>query len=267
MKNPKFFPSNKFAYFEKKLYLCSGFQTSFETVRTKTTQKQKTIKLLKTMKKEILVMVALVGLLTACHTDVQLNDFEDTPQVAEHILGMSTEEATKYLESKGFRFGGKAEYSNEYSFSKDKNLSEFSYDASIMFMFGTFTSDTVQYAHATQIMETEKSAYDLYWKWSHYTAYTTLPKPSNWRGYIGVRATATEGQTWKDFSTGEQEQFWAQYRQAEGSLEEASESYTNNGENTQPKEIELLLYMNNGGDIELNYETFNFNRLWEDTAP
>ena len=215
------------------------------------------------MKKGFLVIAALVGLLTACNTDVQLNDFEDTPQVAEHILGMSPEEATKYLESKGFHFGGKAEYANEYSFSKDKNQSEFSYDASIMFMFGTFTSDTVLYAHATQMMETEKSAYDLYWKWSHYTAYTTLPKPSRWRGYIGAGTFHTDGQWWKDFSTGEQEQFWASYRQAGDSLQDASESYVNNGENIQPKEIELWLNMHNGGAIELNYETFNYHRMWE----
>lgn len=205
------------------------------------------------MKTKFFILGVFVALLTACNPDVQLHDYEDTPKVAEHILGMSVQEANKYLESQGFHFGQKADYANEYVYSKDKKFSEFSYDASIMLMFGTFNTDSVYYVDASQRMDTEKNAYDLYWKWSHYTANTTLPKSTYWSG--SVNGTY--------YQTGEQEKFWTDYKQMAESLNHAGEHYRNEGDNVPQKEIEMWVDMNNGGRIELNYETHNFVWIWE----
>ena len=202
------------------------------------------------MKTKLLLLSTLVALLASCNPDVQLYDYEDTPKVEEHILGLTKSEAEKYLAKKGFIFGHKMDYVDEFVYSKDKKIAEFSYDASIMLMFGTF-EDTVRYVSATQCMQTQKSAYDLYWKWSHYTASVTLPKYTYWSGYAGSGY----------YNAGEQEQFWAEYKENEDNLKTAFEHYKNEG--VQPKEIELSVYMNNGGRIELNYDTHNSIIIWE----
>ena len=65
-----------------------------------------------------LIMPAIVGVmlfgLAACNPDVQLGSEENIPEVAEHILGMTKQEAITYLEKQGFFFGNKAEYVDEY---------------------------------------------------------------------------------------------------------------------------------------------------------
>lgn len=203
------------------------------------------------MKTKLFLLTTLVALLAACNPDVQLYDYEDTPKVAEQLLGLTKSEAERYLEKHGFIFGRKMDYADEFVYSKDKKISEFSYDASIMLMFGTFKTDTVRYVAATHRMQMQKSAYDLYWKWSHYTASVTQPKYTYWSGYAGSGY----------YNAGEQAQFWAEYKEKADNLDTAFEHYKNEGE--QPKEIQLSVYMNNGGRIELNYETQNFITIWE----
>ena len=200
------------------------------------------------MKTKLFLLASLVALFVSCNPDVQLFEYEDTPKVAEHLLGLTKSQAEEYLAQQGFFFGRKMDYVDEFVYSKDKNLSEFSYDASIMLMFGTRETDTVYYVSSVQRMQTQKSAYDLYWKWSHYTAFVTKPKYTFWSGNVGSGY----------YITGEQEQFWAEYKNIGDELKKASEWYRNEGENVQPKEIELWVNMNNGGRIELAYETQSF---------
>ena len=203
------------------------------------------------MKTKLFLLSTLVALWASCNSDVQLYDYEDTPKVAEHLLGLTKSEAEKYLAKQGFLFGRKMDSVDEFVYSKDRNLSEFSYEASIILMFGTFETDTVRYVSALHRMQTEKSAYDLYWKWSHYTASVTQPNYTLWYGIVDS----------KYFQNREQEQFWSEYKSKEDNLNRAGEHYKNEGE--QPKEIELSVYMNNGGEIELYYETQNFITIWK----
>ena len=210
------------------------------------------------------IVAVTVGLLSSCDPDVQLRNYEDTPKVAEHILGMTKDDAMKYLEKQGFKFGSKMENSDEYVFSKDPELSAFSYEASIMFAFGTFTSDTIRYVEAMHRMRTENDARALYWKWSHYTAEFTLPKPSQWNGIV---RSAKDVPTYpypqvdsKYFQ--DRAEFWAHYSQVDTLLDSAHEHYKNEGENVAPKEVEIWVDMNNGGSIEVSYTTQNFIARW-----
>lgn len=255
----------------------------------------------KTFFTAVAVAAVTAGMLCACNPDVQLNSNEDSPKVAEALLGMTSAEATAYLEKQGFCFGNKADYADEYVFSKDASLREFSYEASIMLMFGTFETDTVKYAAAFHRMQTEKSARDLYWKWSHYTATVTLPKVYFWNGSFVVKYLAQSQQPdrWttycdgsiakqmlddreEDYKNGKitkeeydsyvttytrgREQFWTDYKREGDNIDSAYEEYRNEGDNYKPKEIELSVYMNNGGEIQLYYETRDFVVHWESPA-
>ena len=245
----------------------------------------------------VAVTAVVASMLCACNQDVQLGAYEDAPKVAEALMGMTSAEATAYLERQCFYFGNKAN-NDEYVFSKDAAQSEFSYEASIMLMFGT-SNDTVRYAAALQRMQTEKSARDLYWKWSHYTATVTLPDVYFWDGGIVVKdltqsqqpdrwTTYCDGSSVKqmladrteDYKNGRitkeeydsyattysrnRAQFWTDYKREGDNIDSASEHYRNEG--GHPKEIELILYTNNGGEIELYYETRDFIVHWVSPA-
>ena len=249
----------------------------------------------------VAVTAVVASMLCSCNPDVQLGTYEDAPKVAETLLGKTSAEATAYLQKLGFNFGNKADYADEYVFSKDASLKEFSYEASIMLMFGTY-NDTVKYAGALQRMQTEKSARDLYWKWSHYTASVTLPKVYFWNGSIIVKdltqsqqpdrwTTYHDGSSIKqmlaereeDYKNGRitkeqydsyvdtytrrnRELFWTDYKREGDNIDSAYEEYRNKGEDYKPKEVGISLDMNNGGEIQLYYETRDFVVRWETSA-
>ena len=241
------------------------------------------------------ITVVMLFCLTGCNSDVNLGKEENIPEVAEHLLGMPVNDAMKYLETQGFLFGNKADYSNEYVFSRDGSLSEFSYEATAMLMFGVFNGDTIKYVDAVQRPKTEKDACKLYKKWSRYTALVTLPKVKLWKGDLIVknlekstlkdkRSNYIDGSAAKEmvesyqqqYKNGEitkenydmwmtvysrnREQFWEDLEREQDNIDTAMEHYT---DNTLPKEVELILYTNNGGSIELYYETHNFVWQWE----
>lgn len=243
------------------------------------------------MKKHLLYIIITAVALCGCNPDVALNSNENSPKIAEEILGMTVQEATKHLEKNGYCFGSKMEYADEYVFSKDARFTEFSYDASIMFMFGSY-EDTVKYASALHRMETEKSARDLYWKWSHFAATVIRPTYSFWNGYLSVkdesisqqpaRRTSYYGGTQveqmtkdltDDYNNGRitkeeydsymetykqtQSQFWTAYKREADNINSASEYYRNEESTSYPKTIDMSVDMNNGGRIELYYSTFN----------
>lgn len=64
------------------------------------------------------VVVVMLIYLTGCNSDVKLGREYNIPEVAEYLLGMSTNDAMKYLEEQGFLFGSKTDYSNEYVFQE-----------------------------------------------------------------------------------------------------------------------------------------------------
>lgn len=249
------------------------------------------------MKKHLLYIIITAVALCGCNPDVALNSNENSPKIAEEILGMTVQEATKHLEKNGFCFGSKMEYADEYVFSKDARFTEFSYDASIMFMFGSF-EDTVKYASALHRMETEKSARDLYWKWSHFAATVIRPtysfwngslivkdlsisqQPARWTTYCGGtqveqmikdrtddynngRITKEEYDSYMETYKQTQSQFWTAYKREADNINSADEYYRNEESTGHPKEIEMRVDMNNGGRIELYYSTTrNFVVHW-----
>ena len=250
------------------------------------------------MKKSIFILAALC-LLASCNEDVvTLKQEENIPEVAEHLLGMTNEAAMQYLQTQRYVFGLESEHSNEYVFSRDFTLSEFSYDAAEMLYYGTYGTDTVRYVVALHRSNSRKSASDLYGKWSHYTAQTTFSGIEMWTGDLSVMISADpyhgesysycEGtlideqrkQAEEDYKNGTitedkytnlmkiyssgRKNFWVDYQRAADNetIYSASEHYRNSEATEQPKETEITLDMNNGGKIELHYETQNFVTHW-----
>ncbi|MCR4665577.1 MAG: hypothetical protein K5660_09475 [Paludibacteraceae bacterium] len=253
------------------------------------------------MKKSIFILAALC-LLVSCNKDVvTLKQEENIPEVAERLLGMTHEAAMQYLQTQRYVFGLESEHSNEYVFSRDFTLSEFSYEAAEMLYYGTYGKDTVRYVVALHRSKSRKSASDLYGKWSHYTAQTTFSGIELWKGSLSVmisgdsslqndresysycegtlideqrkqaeedykNGTITEDKytdLMKIYSSG-RKNFWVDYQRAadNGNIDSANEYYRNSEATGHPKETEITLYMNNGGEIELHYETQNFVTHW-----
>ena len=239
------------------------------------------------------VVAGMIFSLSSCNPDIQLGNEENIPEVAEHLLGLDVQNAMQYLEKQGFCYGNKPDYVDEYVFSRDGALSEFSYEATAMLMFGV--DDKVRYVFAIQRPKTEQAARNLYWKWSHYTAQVTLPKVENWSGSLVVKdlegshlkdqwTSYTDGSSSKQmldsyrnrYEKGEitQEEyemwlavysmtrdvFWTDFKNDGENVKSANEHYT---DNSKPKEVEIIYYANNGGEINLYYETHNYVKHWE----
>lgn len=250
------------------------------------------------MKKAILIIASLC-LLASCHTDetVTLKQEENIPEVAEHLLGMTHEEAIQYLEAQRFVFGVAMTNSVEYVFSRDFTLTEFSYDAAEMLCCGIY-NDTVRFVNALHRSQSRKSASDLYGKWSHYTAQTTFPEVELWTGSLSVmisedpyhgesysycegtlideqrkqaeedykNGTITEDKytnLMKIYSSG-RNNFWVDFQRYadEDSIDSVNEYYMNSEATGHPKETSMELFMDNGGKSELRYETQNFVTHW-----
>ncbi|MCR4665037.1 MAG: hypothetical protein K5660_06695, partial [Paludibacteraceae bacterium] len=212
------------------------------------------------------------------------------------------EAAMQYLQTQRYVFGLESEHSNEYVFSRDFTLSEFSYEAAEMLYYGTYGTDTVRYVVALHRSKSRKSASDLYGKWSHYTAQTTFSGIEMWTGSLSVtntgnsdlqndivyysyhegslideqrkkaeedyiNGTITEDEytdLMKTFSSG-RKNFWVDYQRYadEDSIDSVNEYYMNSEATGHPKETSMELFMDNGGKIELRYETHNFVIHWE----
>lgn len=228
---------------------------------------------------------------------VVLTQDENIPEVAEQLLGMTYENAMQYLEKQRFAFGVLADNGVEYGFSRDLTLKEFSYDATELLVCA-IRNDTVIHVYATHRSQTRKSASDLYGKWSHYTAQSTFSKVEQWTGSLSVDISEDEifGNTIESYAYNEGTLIDEQLKQTETDykngiiskeeyeelkemfssrkrsvfrsdlrryadkdmLESAYEYYRNSDASGQPKETSIELYMNNGGKIEVRYETQNF---------
>ena len=257
---------------------------------------------MKTVNLSLLVAVAALSLclLASCNTDIQLNADEDAPKIAEHVLGMTTEQAAKYLKQSGFVEGIRHEtamgYNSDRFFSKDPALSEYSEDAAVVLTIAPNGTDTVHQVSLRQrvSVQYEKKAHDLYWKWSHFTAEVTLPNVEMWSGrlrdpdsintshryvdyYDGTTAKHTKQVLEDAYRRGEiskeqydqqiasyarnREQFWSDYK---SKVFIVSENYRNEGREFPKKEINLYFEVPN--DIREIYPPIDYYTLYYYTA-
>ena len=236
------------------------------------------------------VIITYMIMLCSCNPDAELNANENTPKIAEELLGMTVSKAYKHLEKNGFKSHNRMDEDTEKVFSKDESLSEFSYEAAIMLAFGDY-NDTVRKVVAIQRMQTEKAARDLYWKWSHFAATVIKPTFSLWSGNLYVKDLSISQQPDKctyyiggtqveqrikdltdDYNNGKitkekydtdvefyktqnQLKFWADFKREADNVDSAIEYYRNYPSSDRPKAIQLHVDMNNGGEIQLKYDT------------
>lgn len=210
------------------------------------------------MKKSFFIgLCALMAAMMSSCNDLSLSTYENGPEIAEHVLGMTVNGAIKYLNKQRYCYkGAPQEYNGvEYVFSRDKNKSSFTYEAGEMFCIMAY-NDTIRCAVLIQRMSSEESALKLYLQWTRYTAKEVLTDPTYWHGYIRYNSheyfryslTNTYNEPeWKG-----RDAFWEDLN---GTITRAHEEYHRE---SAPKEIELGVDMNNGGEIELHYETRNF---------
>jgi len=223
----------------------------------------------------MVAVAATMCIFNSCNPDVQLGVDEDAPKIAEHVLGMPTGQAAKYLEQRGFIEGIRPTAANVYNpsrfFSKDPALSEYSEEAAIVLTIAPNGTDTVHSVAVRQwvSVQYEKKVRELYRKWSHYTAEVTLPDVEMWSGsledpnsintphryvyyYDGTTARHNKQVLEEAYRQGEiskeqydqqmasytrnREQFWSDYK---SKVFNVSENYRNDGREFPKKEIQL----------------------------
>ena len=75
------------------------------------------------MKAKIFSVTALATfVLASCNPDVELGSYENIPEVAEHVLGMTIQEAKNYLGKQGFYFGRVMDNGDEIVVSQGKSI-------------------------------------------------------------------------------------------------------------------------------------------------
>lgn len=250
------------------------------------------------MKSKLFIFALLYAFaLTACNSDVQLGTDEDLPKIAEHALSMPTVDAIRYMEQQGFIYEGDElhkQHPQHYIFSRDPNNTQFSTDAAQVVRLWTQYTDSVKEIQTDQKMPTRQKAYDLYWKWSRYTAKVTNPPYETWNGVLTIN-DSTLPSSYKDkyisyidgsiveqdihyytekYNNGEiskeqyeelmahlkrnREVFWRDYQAKQSLITNAYERYSTNVNAEHPKQIEMHLLLDENGDwFELYYQTRN----------
>lgn len=225
---------------------------------------------MKSINQSLFVAVAALSLclLASCNPNIQLNADEDAPKIAEHVLGMPTEQAANYLMQLGFVEDLMPTTANLYNPGR-----RFSKDPAILLTIASNGTDTVHQVSVWQKVsaQEEKSARNMYWKWSHFTAEVTLPKVETWSGSLadpdsintphrymyyvdGTTAKYYKQELAEMYKRGEmtkdeyeqnlanyarnREQFWADY-QSKGF--NVRENYRNQGSEFPTKGIQLIL--------------------------
>lgn len=261
-------------------------------------QKNKTMKTKNYFNIPAAAVAATICLFSSCNPDIRLNADEDAPKIAEHVLGMPTEQAAKYLTQSGFveSISTTLEYKFSRTFSKDPNLSDFSEEAALLLTIAHNGTDTVHHVSILQrvSVQYEKKAHDLYQKWSHYTAEVTLPNVEEWIGHLGDPDSINTPHRWIYYSDGTtvkhnkqvleeayrkgeiskeeyeqmiaayartREQFWSDYK---SKVYAAEENYRNNGREFPKKEIHLILELPD--DIREIYPPIDYYTLYYYTA-
>ena len=205
----------------------------------------------------------IIAMMVSCSNNLSLSKYENGPEVVEHVLGMTTNEAITYLDKQNYCYkGAPQEYNGvEYVFSRDKNKSSFTYEAGEMFCFFA-PHDTVIGAQVLQRMSSEQSALKLYRQWSRYTAKEVLPDPTLWQASIRnndrTHFDYTLANTYNEPNWKGMDAFWEDLESDK--VIRAREFYK---KESIPKEIEMGVNLNNGGDIELTYDTRNYIIKWE----
>ena len=232
-------------------------------------------------------VAATMCMFSSCNPDIQLNADEDAPKIAEHVLGMRTEEAVKYLEQCGFVENPEPKaYRRE--FSKEPGVTNFSEDHSILLTIPVTGIDTVTETIFRQRVIDEQSAYKLYWKWSHYTAEVTLPGVERWNASLAYRDSTTnyvdgtmanrskqrledaykQGKIGKEqYEQGmanlarNREQFWKEYKSTRYN---AAETYRNEGRDFPYKQIVLSIQTPDA--MPTSYQPYDCPTLYYSTA-
>ena len=251
---------------------------------------------------QVAFAIAIIAVATSCEEQVTLKEEENIPEIAEHLLGMTHEKAKQYLETQRFVLCEARESSHEYLYTRNFTDKQQTDEADEYLGYATIGTDTIRLVFARHRCQTQKNASDLYRKWSNYTWKVTFPTVEQWDGSITLyhfsddpykkdffNSSYHEGtiikeqlqQAEKDYKNGilsEEEykglveelssgrdRFNSDYQHAvdNNTLYEASEFYFNSEASGRPKETTLTLFMNNGGNIEVLYQTTGFVSHWK----
>lgn len=246
---------------------------------------------------QVAFAIAIIAVATSCEEQVTLKEEENIPEMAEHLLGMTHEKAKQYLETQRFVLCEARESSHEYLYTRNFTDKQQTDEADEYLGYATIGSDTIRFVGVRHCCQTRKNASDLYRKWSNYTWKVTFPTVEQWDGRITLyhfsddpykrdflNSSYHEGtiikeqlqQAEKDYKNGilsEEEykglveklssgrdRFNSDYQHAvdNNTMYDASELYFNSEASDRPKRTTLTLYMNNGGDIEVLYQTAGF---------
>ena len=201
--------------------------------------------------KKILAFLLLFSavVFTSCDPDIQFGNSDNVPKISERLLEMTSLEALSYMKKEGFTYEGDdlhAQHPGRHIFSKGAENAQFSIEAPIVIYGYLDGKDKISEVEATQRMDSEQDARDLYWKWSHYTASVFARTIESWLAVI----SANDARDYTD-----RNQFWADFKSAD-SLKIVYEYYNNPTSRT--KEIHMGVTFEEPDAFILEYDTRNY---------
>ena len=229
------------------------------------------------MKTKLLLSVCLLAfVLIGCDQgDMSLPNDNTAPIATEYVLGKSFDEAKAYLINKGYTYAGVGYTEALHNFERGDKYAD-NYDVSEERFFVWVLSDTVKSADVARYFHNIRDALHVYTNWSNYTWRNICPDPLLWCGYIQVPIPEEEkmyghSYDYQNFTDGtftRQEGYdygldRKSFEKELNGLKEVLEIHEHYQRETNPKEMEMRLYIDEEFGIFVYYENRDYIMQWE----
>ena len=229
------------------------------------------------MKTKLLLSVCLLAfVLIGCDQgDMSLPNDNTAPIATEYVLGKSFDEAKAYLINKGYTYAGVGYTEALHNFERGDKYPDHN-DASEEGFFLWVFNDTVKSADVFRYFLNIRDALHVYTKWSNYTWRNICPNPLLWRGYIEFPIPEEEKTYghYSDYHHFTDGTFTRQegydygldrkgFEKELNGLKEVLEIHEDYQRETNPKEMEMRLFIDEELGIFVEYENRNYIMQWE----
>ena len=223
----------------------------------------------------ILSVCLLAFVLIGCDQgDMSLPNDDTAPIATEYVLGKSFDEAKAYLINKGYTYTGVGYTESLHNFERGDKYADKN-DISEERFFLWVINDTVKSADVSRYFLNIRDALHVYTKWSNYTWRNICPDPLLWRGYIELPIPEEEKTYghYSDYHHFTDGTFTRQegydygldrkgFEKELNGLKEVLEIHEDYQRETNPKEMEMRLFIDEELGIFVEYENRNYIIKW-----
>ena len=207
--------------------------------------------------------------------EMSLRNDNTAPIASEYVLGKSFDDAKAYLISKGYAYAGVGYTERLHNFERGEKYPD-TYDVAEERFFLWVLNDTVKSSAAARYFLNIRDAISVYRKWSNYTWRNICPDPLIWHGYIKTPVPEEEksyghDSDYRHFSDGtftrrEGYDYGPDRKVFEKELNvlnDVLDIHEDYQRETNPKEIEMRLFIDDELGIFVEYDNRNYIIQWE----